>query len=248
MSEGELCNNPVLSVDISTGITFRVPQLFLECYFTSSKETMPSFNAMSRNCESICCSWQQNSLEERDYYQAVAKIEGVCCVWFNGNVRTLPKIRSCSDTVSAEAVAKTEACLLSQFVAFWERYERMYKWCLRKLCPVSAPLLEASDASPEHPPSLFLPHHSELYILFLGIPLPLVVPLREEKYGLGGVRRSDKCSKAHTLCCPAQDLGAFRSTSKRKAAPKAVQFWAVQEHSHRKAPSAIQAGQKNGHL
>lgn len=70
----------------------------------------------------------------------------------------------------------------------------------------------------QYPPSLFLHHHSELLILFLGIPLPLVVPLREEKYGLGGVHRSDKYSKVHTLCCPAQGLGAFRSTSERTAA------------------------------
>lgn len=221
-----MCNNPVLSLDISPGITFGVSQLLLECYFTSSKETMPSCNAVSRNWESLLVATKL-SLEERDYNQAVAKIEGVCCVWFNGNVRTLPKIRSCSDIVSAEAVAKTEACLLPQFVAFWERYERMHRWCLTQLCPVSAPLLEVTDDSAQHPPSSFLHHHSELYILFSGIPLPLVVPLQEEKYGLEGVRRSDKCSKAHTLCCPAQDLGAFRSTSERTADPKAVQFGAM---------------------
>lgn len=52
-SEGELCNNPVLSTDISTVITFRVSQLFLKGFFTSSKETMPSCNAMSRNWESL---------------------------------------------------------------------------------------------------------------------------------------------------------------------------------------------------
>lgn len=70
-----MCNNPVLSMDISTGITFRVSQLFLERFFTSSKETMSSYNAMSRNWESFLVATKL-SLEERDYFQAVAKIEG----------------------------------------------------------------------------------------------------------------------------------------------------------------------------
>lgn len=51
-------------------------------------------------------------LQERIHCQAEAKIEVFCCVWFNGNVRTLPRIRSCRDAVSAWAVAKTAACLL----------------------------------------------------------------------------------------------------------------------------------------
>lgn len=70
----------------------------------------------------------------------------------------------------------------------------------------------------QYSPALLLHHYPELYILFLGIPLPLVVPLWEVKYGLGGVCRSDKYSKAHTLCCPALDLGAFRSIGGRTAA------------------------------
>lgn len=78
-------------------------------------------------------------------------------MWFNGNVRTLPKISSHSDTVSAEAVAKTEACFLPQFVAFWEKYERKYKWCLKKLCTASASVLEATDASPQPVSSLLAP-------------------------------------------------------------------------------------------
>lgn len=70
MSEGELCNRPVLSMDISTGITFRVSQLF-----TSSKETMPFCYAMSRNWESLLVATKL-FLEEKDCYQAVAEIEG----------------------------------------------------------------------------------------------------------------------------------------------------------------------------
>lgn len=74
-SKGKLCNNPVLSMDISTGITFRVSQLFLECFFTSSKETMPFCYAVSRNWESLFVATKL-LLEERNCYQAVAEIEG----------------------------------------------------------------------------------------------------------------------------------------------------------------------------
>ena len=89
---------------------------------------MLSCNAVSRNRRCFVVATKL-SLQERDYCQAEAKIEVFCCVWFNGNVRTLPRIRSCSDTVSAEAVPKAAACFLPQFVAFWERYERLYKLC-----------------------------------------------------------------------------------------------------------------------
>lgn len=71
------------------------------------------------------------SLQERDYHRAAAKIKVFCSVWFNGNVRTLPRIRSYRDTGSVEAVAKTAACLLPLFVAFWEKQERLHD-CVRK--------------------------------------------------------------------------------------------------------------------
>lgn len=83
---------------------------------------MPSCNALTRNWGWLVAATKL-SLQERGYCQAEAKIEVVCCV------RTLPRITSCSDMVSAEAVAKTSACLLPQFVAFWERCERLYKMC-----------------------------------------------------------------------------------------------------------------------
>lgn len=89
---------------------------------------MPSCNAVSRNQEWLAVATKL-SLQERDCYEVEAKIEVFYCLWFNGNVRTLPRIRSCSDMVSPEAVAKTAACWLLQFVAFWERYERLYKLC-----------------------------------------------------------------------------------------------------------------------
>lgn len=73
------------------------------------------------------------SLQERDYYQAAAKIKVVRCMWFNGNVRTLPRIRSYRHTLSVEAVAKTAACLLPHFVAFWEKHQRLHELCQKKL-------------------------------------------------------------------------------------------------------------------
>jgi len=36
---------------------------------------------------------------------AEAKIELFCCMWFNGDVRMLPRVRSHSDTMSARAAA-----------------------------------------------------------------------------------------------------------------------------------------------
>lgn len=46
---------------------------------------MPSCNAVSRNRGWLVVATKP-SLQERDYYQAEAKIEVFCCVWFNGNV------------------------------------------------------------------------------------------------------------------------------------------------------------------
>lgn len=52
------------------------------------------------------------SLQERSNCQAEAKIEVFCCMWFNGDVRMLPRVRSHSNTMSAWAVAYTAVCSL----------------------------------------------------------------------------------------------------------------------------------------
>lgn len=54
-------------------------------FFTWSWATVPSCNAVSRNRGWLVVATKP-SLQERDYYQAEAKIEVFCCVWFNGNV------------------------------------------------------------------------------------------------------------------------------------------------------------------
>lgn len=72
---------------------------------------MPSCNVLCRNQRRLAVATKL-FLQERIHCQAEARVEVFCCVWFNRNVRTLPRIRPRRDAVSAWAVAKTAACSL----------------------------------------------------------------------------------------------------------------------------------------